>query len=67
MYTIILLVFLVIALIVIFKKKENMISLPAYMQVYNGLNLPVDKGNYLGGMGVIWNAENADNVNKIKL
>ena len=44
-----------------------MISLPAYMQVYNGLNLPVDKGNYLGGMGVIWNAENADNVNKIKL
>ena len=67
MWGIILIVFLIVALMIIFKKKEHLISKAAYMQMYNGLNLPVDNGNYLGGLGLIWNAENAKTVNDIKL
>ena len=67
MWLVVLIVFLVISLIIIFKKEEPMISEAAYMQVYTGLNLPVTNGNYLGGLGTIWNAENARTVNDIKL
>ena len=67
MWGIILVVFLIISLMIIFRKEEKMISQASYMQLYNGLNLPVDNGNYLGGLGTIWNAENANTVNDIKL
>ena len=67
MWEIYLIIFIIIALVIIFKKKEYMISKAAYTQLYNGLNLPVSNGNYLGGLGIIWNAENASTVNDIKL
>ena len=66
-WEIILIIFLVISLIIIFKKKETLITEPTYMQLYNGLNLPISNGNYLGSLGTIWNAENVNTLNDIKL
>lgn len=67
MCLLILITFLTVALLLIFNRTEKMISKHSYMQLYNGLNLPISNGNYLGALGIIWNAENANTVNDIKL
>lgn len=62
---------LVLALIYIImcekKKKERMITQRQFGLISSGLNLSNKNGNYLGAMGVLHGAENADTLSDIQL